>query len=94
MVLAIDDGLELLIKVLQPDFVELDTERGGILAMLATTCSMSCTVISRDGRSVGDSSFTAAPTSSMTSIALSGNRRSVMCSQTAPPPLRWRRCCK
>ena len=57
---------------------EVDTLRGGIFAMVATICSTSLgpMVFLRFS---GGRIRTEAPTSSMTSMALSGRKRSLMC---------------
>jgi hypothetical protein len=77
LVLTVDDALERILQVLKYLRVILDTAFGGIRAMVAIVVSISLMPMVRLRRPSGNS-ICAAPDSSITSMALSGNLRSWM----------------
>ena len=76
-VLPEDDALEVGFEVLEDALVVGATDSGGIRAIVATTASISLAVMTFLRR-LGGTSICMAPTSSITSIALSGSLRSWM----------------
>jgi hypothetical protein len=77
LVLPEDDALQILLEVASTVLSSLDTVLGGMRAMVEMTCSISFGLMIFL-RLEGGTSICIAPTSSITSIALSGSLRSLM----------------